>query len=95
MYGSVGHLHVKLGRLNDIKRVIQELEDVPGVIAMALVGKDGSVTDYCWVIVWTDRGAHDANANHSDLYIWHQKLLDALASAPEWQSGEIAYSIPR
>jgi len=26
MYGSVGHLKIKSGRLNDIKRVIQELE---------------------------------------------------------------------
>ena len=95
MYGSVGWLQIKPGGLNAVKRVIQELEDVPGVMAMSLVGKDGSANDYCWTIVWADRGAHDANANHIDFPASQQRLLDTLASAPEWHSGEIVYSIPR
>ena len=95
MYGSVGHLQIKPGRLNDIKRVIQELEDVPGVIAMNLISKDGSENEYCWMIEWADRHAHDANANHIDFRARQQRLLDMLARAPEWHSGEMVYSIPR
>ena len=95
MYGSVGRLQIKPGRLNDIKWVIQELEHVLGVIAMFLVGKDGSANEYCWTIVWADRDAHDANANHLDFAARNQRLLATLASAPEWHSGEVVYSIPR
>ena len=95
MYESVGRLQIKPGRLNAVQRVIQELEDVPGVMAMSLVAKDGSADEYCWTIVWADRGARDANANHPDFAASQQRLLDTLASAPQWHSGEVVYSIPR
>jgi quinol monooxygenase YgiN len=95
MYGSVGRLQIKPGWLDEVKRVIQELEEVPGVLAMSLVGKDGSASKYCWTIVWTDRGAHDAHAHHIDFPARQQRLRDTLTRAPDWHAGKIVYAIPR
>jgi hypothetical protein len=93
MYGTVGRLQIKPGRLDDLKRYIQQFETTLGVLAASLVGKDGSTSDYTWTIVWTDKAAHDAANSRPDALAEYQRLLDMLAQDPEWHSGEIVYGM--
>jgi quinol monooxygenase YgiN len=94
MYGTVGHLQVKAGRLGDLTREIRALEGVAGVRAMALVGKEGSETSFAWTIVWESKAAHDANGERPEFPEIYARLLEILASEPEWHSGEITYMHP-
>ncbi len=91
MYGSVGHLQIKAGCLDDLRRAIQKLEAIPGVLAMSLVGKDDNPTNYYWTIVWQDKAAHDTNAERPEFPAEYQGLLNTLTAEPEWHSGEITY----
>ena len=91
MYGTVGRLQIKLDHLDALKRNIQKAEAVSGVLAMSLVGKDGSASDYCWTAVWTDKAAHDTHIARPEFPAEYQELLDVLAKDPEWHSGEIVY----
>lgn len=91
MYGTVGRLQVKPGRLGDLTSVIRELEGAPGVRAMSLVGKDGSESIYHWTITWESKEAHDTNGERPGFAGQYARLLDTLDGDPDWASGAIAY----
>lgn len=92
MYGSVGRIQIKPGRVSDLKRYIQGVDGKPGVLAMTLVGKDGSTSDYCWIIVWSDKVAHDAFGGRAEFPAEYQHLLELSAKDPDWHSGEIVFA---
>jgi quinol monooxygenase YgiN len=91
MYGTVGRLQIKPGRLADLTDVIRELEANPGVHGMAIVAKDGSEIDYQWTIVWADKATHDANNERPEFPALYERLLAIVAIEPEWHSGKIVY----
>jgi quinol monooxygenase YgiN len=92
MYGTVGRLRIKSGKLAELIGVVRDVEANPGIHTMALVGKDGSDDEYDWTIVWADKATHDANAERPEFPAIYERLLATLAAEPEWHSGEIAYS---
>ncbi len=93
MYGTVGHLIVKPGGLDNLKREIALLEQRQGVITMSIVSKDDNADAYYWTILWTDKSAHDANSGRPEFPADYQRLVDTLAEAPNWHSGEIVYTM--
>ena len=95
MYGTVGRLQIKAERLSALTKVIRELEANPGVLRMSIVAKDDSEIDYCWTIIWADKATHDANSDSAEFPAVYGRLLAALATEPEWHSGEIVYGYQR
>jgi quinol monooxygenase YgiN len=91
MYGTVGRLRIKAGQLAAFTDIIRELEGLPGVRAMAIVGRDDSTVDYCWTIVWDDQQAHDAVNARPEAAARYERLLSTLDGEPVWHSGEIGY----
>lgn len=91
MFGTVGMLRVRPGRLDDLVGVIRELEGRPGVIQMGLVARGDDAQAYAWTIVWESQAAHDTNGERPEFPALYERLLAALDGEPLWHSGPIGY----
>jgi quinol monooxygenase YgiN len=93
MYGTIGRLTIKAGQFATLAAIVRELEGLPGVHAMSLVGKNDSPVEYYWTIVWQDEATHDAINARPEAGERYARLIATLDGDPTWHSGEIAYQL--
>lgn len=93
MYGTVAHLKVKPGELEDLLAVGSEWDrehgKVPGAVATYMYKLDADPNRLMMAVVFESRESYLRNADDPATDKWFRRFREHLAEDPEWNDGEI------
>ena len=79
------------GKLDDIMKEYEQLK-IPGHITTHVYKMDSNPTEFYLVTLFDSRDSYVANANSPDQDARYRRMMDIMASEPEWHDGEVIYS---
>ena len=89
MYGTIFNLQVKPGHEQAILNILKEDQTPPdGMVAWFLMKPDDNDGEMVGVAVFESKEAHIANANRPEQHESFVKMMEHLASEPQWNDGE-------
>jgi len=92
MYGTVAHMKVKPGEVEQLQKVIVSDERADGEVAIYAYQLDADPNEIVIAVVFKDKKAYFDNADDPKTDEWFQKVRAHLESDPEWNDGEIIFS---
>ena len=95
MYGTIGHFHVKAGMESQLIEALRQVGDMhlPGSVAAYCYHTDAGERDYYIAVVFTDKEAYLAHAQHPEVAAIDERLMGLLEWEPEWHDGEVVYAM--
>jgi quinol monooxygenase YgiN len=95
MYGTVARLRVKEGMAEQIRALAREFEagKIPGIVAEYIYRMDADPNIYYMAVVFESKEAYVTNAKRSETDANYRRLVQFLVSEPEWNDGEIVFSL--
>jgi hypothetical protein len=91
MYGTVAKLKVKLGALDEIRKM--EMDRKPDGVMGSLVFQSDESDDELWMVaIFRDKASYFANADSPQQNAEYLRLRALLTADPEWHDGEIVFS---
>ena len=98
MYGTVAHCRVKPGEFDALVKDMKEWDskrspDVQGYVASYVYRLDKDENELILVAVFQDQKTYMANADDPAQDEWYQSFRSHLEADPEWNDGEIVYSV--
>ena len=89
MYGTIFNLQVKPGHEQALLNILKEDQTPPdGMVAWFLMTPDDNDGEMVGVAVFESKEAHIANANRPEQHESFVKMMEHLASEPQWNDGE-------
>ena len=95
MYGTIGHFHVKAGMEGQLIEALRQVGDLHlrGSVAAYCYRADSGAQDYYIAVVFTDKEAYFAHAEHPKVAAIDDRLMELLERKPEWRDGEVVYAM--
>ncbi|MBI5931021.1 MAG: antibiotic biosynthesis monooxygenase [Chloroflexi bacterium] len=95
MYGTVARMRVKPGMEDRFDQIAREIGvgRAPGQVAVMVYQLDRDNREFILTAVFENRDAYFANADSPEQYERFMKLMQVLDGEPEWNDGEIVYSV--
>ena len=88
MYGSIFNMDVKEGHEEELLDLMDALEAPAGMLGWFVMKPDLDDRKLIGVAVFRDKEAYVANANRPEQHESFMKIMDHLASEPDWTDGE-------
>ena len=88
MYGSIFNMDVKEGHEGELLGLMDALEAPAGMLGWFVMKPDLDDRKLIGVAVFRDKEAYVANANRPEQHESFMKIMDHLASEPDWTDGE-------
>lgn len=93
MYGTIFHMQVKPGRVQEALELNQQWEreikpTVDGALGSLVLQPDGQQDRLVGVAIFQSKDAYKANLNNPEQDQWYQQLRDCLEADPQWEDGE-------
>ena len=90
MFGTVGRLKVKPGKLDELIALFQgEQREVDGSIAYYAYKLEGKENEVILAVVFRDKESYMANADDPSQDEQYRKMVKLLDGPPSWEDGEI------
>ena len=94
MYGTIARFRVKPGMAEQFLAFVQrESTEDPGQVAEYFYRLDTDPNTYYMVVVFESKAAYVANAQRPETHARYSRGLEYLTSEPEWQDGEVVFTI--
>jgi quinol monooxygenase YgiN len=95
MYGTIARMRIKHGAEAQFKQIVDEIESVvvPGQIASFAYQMDRDSHEFYLAVVFESRETYHANAQSPEQHQRFLQLMAVLETTPEWNDGEIVYSM--
>jgi hypothetical protein len=91
MYGTVARIKVKPGKedslMEDMK--VYDAVKIDGHVATAVYKADEGDGVYWMAVIFENQEKYRANADSPEQNERYEKMMEALAAAPEWHDGEV------
>lgn len=96
MFGTVGRMRVKEGKLDDLLKLMEEWDrdrrsKVEGAIGSYLYKLDRDPSQVVLAVVFRDRQTYFKNADDPEQDQWYRRLVELLEGEPVWDDGEIVH----
>ena len=90
MYGTVARITIKPGKLEELKRIGQEMSAViPGLVSEYVYQTDANPNEFYLVVIFESEQAYRDNANSPEQHGRYEQLRALLTADPEWHDGHI------
>jgi len=91
LFGTVGRMKVTPGKLDQLKKVLDDWDgrSVDGAIATYVYASDKDPNEVIFTVLFRDLDSHIANARSPGTADWFQAVRANLESDPEWTEGEV------
>ena len=91
MFGTVGRLKVKPGKLDELAAAMAEGQDrqIDGSIAYYVYQVEGKKNELILAVVFRDKESYMKNADDPAQDEAYRKMVDLLEGPPSWEDGEI------
>jgi quinol monooxygenase YgiN len=95
MFGTVAKLKVKPGSDDKMKSLMRQYDDldIEGFVADYVFRSEDEPNVYYLAVAFEDRDTYVANAESPGQHKRFEALSEILAEPPEWNDGEIVYSV--
>jgi quinol monooxygenase YgiN len=92
MFGTVGRLKVKPGKLDElIKTITEDARDVDGSLGYYLYKVEGKDNELILAVVFRDKKSYMANADDPAQDGAYRRMVALLEGPPTWEDGEIVH----
>ena len=92
MFGTVGRLKVKPGKLNELVAQFKEDQrEVDGSLGYYLYKVEGKENELILAVVFRDKESYFKNADDPSQDENYRKMVALLDGAPTWEDGEIVH----
>ena len=88
MYGTIFKLQVKPGHEQALLSLLKDQTPPDGGVAWFLMKPDDNDGEMVGVAVFESKEAHIANTNRPEQHESFVKMMEHLASEPQWNDGE-------
>jgi len=93
MFGTVGRLKVKPGKLDELVALMNEDQrDIDGAIGYFLYKVEGKENELIMSVVFRDKESYFKNADDPAQDASYRKMVALLDGPPTWEDGEIVAS---
>ncbi|MBI4571365.1 MAG: antibiotic biosynthesis monooxygenase [Chloroflexi bacterium] len=95
MYGTIGHMKAKPGKLAEIMKQqdnFNTTRKVKGYIGDYVFRMDNDPDEFMLVILFQDKASYHANAGDPEQDKEYQALRALLSADPHWHDGEVIHS---
>ena len=90
MFGTVGRLKVKPGKLDElIKTMNEDQRDVEGSLGYYLYKVEGKENELILAVAFKDKESYFKNADDPSQDDLYRKMVALLDGPPTWEDGEI------
>lgn len=91
MYGTIARVRVKPGRVEDLRALVTEYDDlgIPGFVASFLYQADADPDELWLAVAFVDRESYRLNAEDPAQDKRYREMRDLLEADPEWHDGAI------
>ena len=90
MFGTVGRMKVKPGKLDELMATMDEDQrDVDGSVAYYVYKVEGKENEIILAVVFRDKESYFKNADDPSQDVMYRKLVALLEGPPTWEDGEI------
>ncbi|GIK65952.1 MAG: hypothetical protein BroJett018_37460 [Chloroflexota bacterium] len=95
MYGTVARMRVRPGMEDRFDQITRDIGvgRAPGQVAVMVYQMDRDSNEFILTVVFESREAYFANADSPEQHERFMKIMQVLESEPEWNDGEIVYSV--
>ncbi len=95
MYGTIARMLVKPGMEMQFEQIAQDIGvgRVPGEVGVYAYQMDRNSREFYLVVIFESREAYHANAAAPEQHERFMKMMQVLDAEPEWNDGEIVYSV--
>jgi len=92
MFGTVGRLKVKPGKLEELVAMFSGDQRVPdGSLGYYVYKVEGKENELIMAVVFRDKESYFANADDPSQDEMYRKMVKLLDGAPTWEDGEIVH----
>jgi quinol monooxygenase YgiN len=93
MFGTVGRMKVKPGKLDELAKLMQEDQrDIEGAVGFWLYKLEGKEDEVILAVAFRDKESYFKNADSDEQDEAYRKMVDLIDGTPTWQDGEIIAS---
>ena len=90
MYGTVARLTIKPGKLDELKRVGQEISaQIPGLVSEYVYRTDANPDEIYLVVIFESEKSYRDNANSPEQHARYEQFRALLAADPGWLDGHV------
>ena len=97
MYGTVAHMKVKAGKIDEFIAFSKEFADQRrprGFVGEHIYRLDSNPNEIMMVVLFQDKESYQANASDPAMDKEYRRYRELLEADPEWHDGEIVFSFP-
>jgi heme-degrading monooxygenase HmoA len=94
MYGTIAHMRVRKGQQDQVRQMMQQMEQRPmaGFVASHVYRLDSDPQELMVAVLFADKDSYVRNADDPAQDVEYRKLRDLLERDPEWHDGEVIWS---
>jgi quinol monooxygenase YgiN len=90
MFGTVGRMKVKPGKLDDLVKLMgEDQRDIDGSVAYYMYKVEGKENELIMVVAFRDKESYFKNADDPSQDDSYRKMVALLEGPPTWEDGEI------
>lgn len=94
MYGTIAKLRVKPGMEGELERLSkQEQAEIDGILFQYVYRMDADPQNLMLVVGFEDKDAYHKNAQSPEQHERYLSMVGLLEGEPEWNDGEIVFSV--
>lgn len=94
MYGTVAHMKVKPGKLDDLKKQMTDFDmnrRPKGYLGEIIYQMDSNPNEIMLAVFFDSKENYHANANDPEQDKEYRKMRELLDADPEWHDGEVIH----
>ncbi|MGB2694902.1 MAG: hypothetical protein WBD55_06895 [Dehalococcoidia bacterium] len=94
MYGTVAHMKLKAGKMDDLKKQMTDFDTnrhPKGYLGEIIYQMDSNQNEIMMAVFFDSKENYHANANDPEQDKEFRKMRDLLDADPEWHDGEVIH----